>query len=137
LLSRAVVGVIDSTLKLPRGEWRRFVTRLAMQYQLPASSVRVGKDVDAASRDNPFPAPLIQLRQERLLQIWEELAGSSQHVAGSAASDWSRLPSRMRFIATLFRARQQDRGLLALPFGPRDAEAIRARWDCGTEATGG
>lgn len=107
-------------------EWRRMSTRYLMQYELPTSKMRVGNDVRAAIRGRSFPPELEQLDHQEAASLWDELAADSGSVRGSRARNWTKLSDRMRFIATLFRARQQDRGLLSPPFKRAETAAIRS-----------
>ena len=44
---------------------------------------------------------------------------------GTAASDWTRYPQRMRFILPLFRSRHQTMSLLGKPFTDEQIDSIR------------
>jgi predicted acylesterase/phospholipase RssA len=129
LLTDPIHGALSTVgrgLGFTRAGWRRFSTRMLMHYELPSNSVRVGRDAPGFAAERAFPRELTEISVPELQQLWNELAGDTRGTGGSAARNWSRLNSRMRFIATLFRSRQQDQALLSLPFPPRDAERIRS-----------
>lgn len=83
----------------------------------PARILSLGRDLDL-----PIPAALEQLDNAELLALLEPL-----QAPGTGGRDWADLRYRMRYIAALFRAEQQDAELLdALPFSPGQIDRIRA-----------
>jgi hypothetical protein len=133
--------LLERTLRLPllgdllgpllsggiaRREWRRFATRFLLQYDLPGISLKAGRDVKSAFPGASFPADVDELDQSGLAgATWRELCGDAASTRGSAAADWADLSDRMQFIATVFRARQQDTGLLSPPFTRFEVESLR------------
>ncbi|MBI2764832.1 MAG: patatin-like phospholipase family protein [Chloroflexi bacterium] len=120
---KGVAGPVAGSLKR---EWRRFATKFILQYDLPGVSLKAGQDVRSAFPGDAFPRDVVDLDIEPANAIWAELCGQASDTRGSSASDWSSLTDRMAFIATVFRARQQDTGLLSPPFSRLEVDELRA-----------
>ena len=96
-----------------------------MQYDLPGITLKAGRDVKSVFPGASFPRDVSELDNDAASVVWAELCGNAPGTAGSAASDWSHLLDRMAFIATVFRARQQDTGLLSPPFSRLEVDDLR------------
>ncbi|MFN0095000.1 MAG: hypothetical protein ACKVVT_09530 [Dehalococcoidia bacterium] len=113
---------------LVRAGWQRFATntKAFAAYDLSEMSLGLGADVRGFAPGIDFPAALRTLDEPDLLALWSELGAPESSTAGSATTNWASLPDRMQYIATVFRSRQQDLGLLAPPFSRHQVEAIDA-----------
>ncbi|XXY48012.1 hypothetical protein WME91_49240 [Sorangium sp. So ce269] len=131
----AAHGWLDALLHPAADEltrtWEWFATRELMTLRLPDGTLRLGLDLPAPPGRPLFPEALqaIDLPALRALLGQLDALGPAPAprlapgpVAGTAARNWARLSDRMRFIAELFRSRQQDARLLEPPF----SEAQRA-----------
>ena len=106
--------------------WRECMTRSFMTLRLPEGEIHLGQDLRTSPGQKPFPAALqsIELAELRSLLAAYKAEGSSALASGAA--DWADISERMRFILTLFRARQQDRRLFEEPFGDAQRRDISA-----------
>lgn len=111
-----------------RGVWQRIFTRTPAltAYELPEAALGLGSDVEGPAPGIDFPPTLRTLKEPALLRLLEELGCRTDGTDGSAAGNYASLHSRMRFIATVFRCRQQDLGLLAPPFTRHQVEEFNA-----------
>jgi hypothetical protein len=100
---------------------RAVLTEHMMTIDLPSGRLRLGADVTGG-----YPEHLETVTDPELDSLWRRLDLNPAGGVGSGAADWADLTERMHFIAELFRARQEDRSLLAAPFSPAQAEEIRA-----------
>ena len=106
--------------------WQRVTTNTPAfsAYDLPEMDLAMGADVRGPVPGVDFPPTLQELVEPRLLALFAELNAPLRDTRGSAAGNWASLRERMPFIATLFRSRQQDLGLLAPPFTRLQVEAL-------------
>jgi CRP-like cAMP-binding protein len=91
---------------------RRTLTQRMMRMRLPDVELVLGEDVPAHSEASSWPAMLATLEHPEVKQLFDRVAGG----AASRARDWSKLDDRMRYIATLFRARQKSLVLFEPPY---------------------
>jgi hypothetical protein len=130
-----------------------FATRTMMSLQLPGQLVHMGHDLPAPLGSALYP-PIVQDLQHPILrevfQTFDCLETDVPHTAGlagrlreigdrieedirgliafgTAASDWTSYPQRMRFILPLFRSRHQTMSLLGKPFTDEQIQSIRQR----------
>ncbi len=123
--------------------WREFSTRELMTMKTPNGVLHLGEDLQPLPGQPLFPPPLDVIENEELKKllaeygvgvkkpmkpslfrrIWRSVMRFLRKFklvprtfVHSAADDWSKLPSRMRYIFTLFRSRQQDENLRGQPF---------------------
>lgn len=113
---------------LARAGWQRFATHTTAfaAYDLPEMALGLGVDVRGYAPGIDFPPALRELTEPRLCELLDSLGAPKQSTDGSASANWADLPERMRYIATVFRSRQQDLGLLAPPFSRRQVETFEA-----------
>ncbi len=106
--------------------WQRTATntRAFAAYDLPETALGLGEDVRGPAPGIDFPPALRILSEQRLMALLESLGAPLSATRGSASDNWADLGERMRFIATVFRSRQQDLGLLAPPFTRSQVEAF-------------
>ncbi len=111
-----------------RGIWQRAFTRTPSftAYELPETALGFGADVKGPAPGIDFPPTLRIITEPRLLKLLEELGVPAGNTVGSASGNYSVLSERMRFIATVFRSRQQDLGLLAPPFSRKQVEIFHS-----------
>jgi hypothetical protein len=126
-------------------------TRMMMSLQLPGQLVHMGHDLRAPLGSPVYPAIVEELQNPELRAVFEKfgcldtgiphtagLAGRLRELRddieedihgliafGTAASDWTSYPQRMRFILPLFRSRHQTMSLLGKPFSDEQIASIR------------
>jgi hypothetical protein len=117
-------------------------TRTMMSLQLPGQLVHMGHDLRAPLGSPMYPKVVEDLQHPSLRSVFEQFSclntvvSPGQGIAGriheafeeieedlegpvafgTAASDWTNYPQRMRFILPLFRSRHQTQNLLGAPF---------------------
>lgn len=96
------------------GTWRRLVTRSLMTIKLPYGELRLGAEVPGLPTATMFPDVLQHIEHPELLRLLERFDGRDD--GRPRAADWGVLDDRMRFIANLFRSRQQSLELFGPPF---------------------
>jgi hypothetical protein len=113
---------------LIRSGWQRVFTNTPAftAYELPETAMGFGTDVRGPAPGIDFPPTLRTLSEPRLVQLLEDLDVPENDTGGSASANYATLAERMRFIATVFRCRQQDLGLLAPPFSRKQVEVFHA-----------
>jgi hypothetical protein len=126
-------------------------TRTMMSLQLPGQLVHMGRELRAPIGAPLYP-PLVEDLQNavlrdvfqkfscletgvpraagfagRLRELRDELEEDVEGpiAFGTAASDWTSFPERMRFILPLFRSRHQTMSLLGKPFTDEQIDGIR------------
>jgi hypothetical protein len=105
--------------------WERLATRYLMRLALPdGGSLSLGVDIPVGVR--PFPKVLTPLEQEHLVKLVKSYDPHLDTLKGSGSRNWTKLESRMAFIADLFRSRQQDPDLFRPPFAAHQLEVLRA-----------
>lgn len=104
--------------------WRECVTRLFMTLRLPDGEIHLGKDLRPLPGRPLFPAALQAIEDNELRALLARYHVDGSNAAESGAADWADLMERMRFILTLFRARQQDLRLFSQPFADAQRNAI-------------
>jgi hypothetical protein len=100
---------------------RECVTRSFMTLRLPEGEIYLGQDLRTSPGQKPFPPALQSIELAELRSLL-----AAYKAVGSGAADWADIPERMRFILTLFRARQQDRRRFEEPFGDAPRRDIGA-----------
>lgn len=98
-------------------------TQLIMTLQLPGQKLRLGLDVPRLPDGRMYPEALDTLDDPSPLQLLEQLQAVND--AGSAARDWALYADRMRYIAVLFRSRQQARPLWDAPFSEQQIAELQ------------
>ena len=126
-------------------------TRMMMSLQLPGQLVHMGHDLRAPLGSPVYPEIVTDLQHPQLHETFqkfdcldtsiprtgglvnrlrelgerveEDIEGAIAF--GTAASDWTRYPERMRFILPLFRSRHQTMSLLGKPFTDDQIDSIR------------
>lgn len=98
-------------------------TRWLMTLALPDGVLRLGENVPPLD-GILYPDDLAELAAPQPLEAYTSL--DALNVAHSAAEDWVDYGQRMRYIAVLFRTRQQDRELWTAPFSDAQVAAIYA-----------
>jgi hypothetical protein len=111
-------------------EFQTLSTQLIMTLQVPGQALRLGEDVPPLPDGQIYPASLVNLDAPSPLQLLEQLGAVND--VGSAARDWAVYADRMRYIAVLFRSRQQLRVLWEAPF----SDAQMAELESGRVPTG-
>ena len=131
--------------------FRDVATRTMMSLQLPGQLVHMGHDLRAPLGSPVYPPVVEELQHPALRDVFQKfdcletgippvtgLAGRLREIRdeieqevegpvafGTAASDWTHYPQRMRFILPLFRSRHQTMSLLGKPFTDDQIDAIR------------
>ena len=126
-------------------------SRTMMSLQLPGQLVHMGRNLRAPLGSPMYPPLVEDLQHPDLRRVFEQfsclntdvvqgqgIAGRLHELCeeveedlegpiafGTAASDWTIYPQRMRFILPLFRSRHQTLGLLAAPFTDEQMRSIR------------
>jgi hypothetical protein len=142
LLHRAVDAEIPKLGRMIERAWRDFSTNRLMTLTLPDGVLHLGHPIPADPGVPIIPAALetiadpelakllarygaLDVRIERtaldrikhrLSRLFETPTTESDEEADVGAVDWTNFDQRMRFILTLFRARQQDPHLRQQPF---------------------
>ena len=96
---------------------RRCVTKRLLTFDIGARKLSVSQDI-AGGLDSAFPPTLSELRSEELKQFlrkWSEDLGPTRR---TAASDWTNLGQRMRYILDLFRFFHLDPDVVSAPSTP-------------------
>ena len=131
--------------------FQAIATRTMMCLQLPGQLVHMGRDLRAPIGAPLYPSLVDDLRNETLRDVFQKFScldtgvpapsgfmGRLREVRddieqdldgpiafGTAASDWTAYPQRMRFILPLFRSRHQTMSLLGKPFTDDQIDSIR------------
>jgi hypothetical protein len=126
-------------------------TRTMMSLQLPGQLVHMGRDLRGPVGSPLYPPIVEDLQNQTLRDVFQRfscldtvvphaagLAGRLRQIGeeieedvdgpigfGTAASDWTSYPERMRFILPLFRSRHQTMSLLGKPFTDDQIGSIR------------
>jgi hypothetical protein len=123
LLRRALVHVANNA-------WDEIVTELMMTLRVPGACLRLDRDIPPGTGGVLFPADLGDLAEPldpsepaAVYGRWDRTRGTGRH---DGSRDWEQLKSRMNFIVNLFRSRQQDAGMAALPFTAAQLAAIES-----------
>ena len=95
-------------------EFDRICTEWLMQLRLPDQALRLGLDVCPMPDGQMYPEALASIAAPQPLELATAL--NALQDTGTAAQDWTSYAQRMRFIAVLFRSRQQHRVLWDAPF---------------------
>ena len=91
---------------------RQVVTDHMMTLELPRGRVlRLGEVMPAS-----YPPVLQTIDNPELAGLWEQVVPSPAGREAEAVQDWSSLPQRMHFIASLFRSYHLDASLFDPPF---------------------
>jgi hypothetical protein len=98
-------------------------TEWLMKLTLPDGALRLGENVPPLN-GKMYPDDLAQLNAPQPLGVYSSL--NALDAAASAAQDWVDYNQRMRYIAILFRSRQQDQNLREAPFSETQVAAIDA-----------
>lgn len=120
---RRLEPYIDASIPRPL---RRVITETLLRFSVGGEVLNVGQDVPASELKS-YSLTLRTIENpelEAFLQRWDRTPGT---VAGSAASDWTRIEDRMNFIVDLFRTRQQDPHMLAPPYTDAQRDLVLAR----------
>jgi hypothetical protein len=104
---------------------RRCVTQRMLTFDVGPLALAVSKDVPALDGLHA-PPDLARLTDPRLVEFLRAWDRDPDSLAGSRASDWSRLRDRMAYIVDLFRALHLDPSVLAPPYDDAQAAAIEA-----------
>ena len=106
--------------------WRQCSTRIFMTLRLPEGEIHLGKDLQEAPGRELFPSALRSVEMNELRDMLATYHADGSNAEESGAIDWADIPERMRFILTLFRARQQDFRLFEQPFSEAQRRDIAA-----------
>lgn len=114
IVDHGVVNAVrDAVQPLARGA----LTRWMMDLSLPNETLHLGQDVPLApGQSSPFPPALGSLDPDTQALLDQFGAGGS-NLTGTGATDWADYSQRMKYIASMFRSRQQDPSLFRPPFG--------------------
>jgi hypothetical protein len=122
LLGRLLHALLAPFGRALEAEFRHLSTELTMRLELPGQALRLGLDVPPLADGRMYPESLDSLDAPTPLQLLEQLKATN--AAGSAASDWAVYAQRMRYIAVLFRSRQQTLDLWNAPFTDTQVQAL-------------
>jgi hypothetical protein len=103
-----------------------FATNAFMFINIPTGILSLSNDVRRPFGVKGFPADLKTLADSRLRHLAAQWDSGLDTLAGSAATNWTRLEDRMGFIIDMFRSYQQDVSLYQSPFNPGQSAAIMA-----------
>lgn len=106
-------------------EWKQVATECLMTLGLPSGRLELGDDVPPLPDGRMFPAALERIEHPEALELLARFDATPDTTRGSGARDWTMLEDRMNYIVDLFRSRQQEAEMLAPPFTPEQAAAIR------------
>lgn len=101
---------------------RRTLTQRLMRMRLPDVELSLGEDVPRYDATRAWPPMLETLEHPELAALFESLTAG----VPSRARDWTVLGDRMRYIASLFRARQKSLQLFEPPYLDAQGAFIRA-----------
>jgi hypothetical protein len=148
--ARLTAILADLAPKLTKA-FQDVATRTMMSLQLPGQLVHMGHDLRAPLGSPLYPKVVADLQHPELRGVFEQFSCLMTDVAqgqgiaarfrelceeveedlegpvafGTAASDWTIYPQRMRFILPLFRSRHQTLDLLGAPFTDEQIRSIR------------
>ena len=105
-------------------EFDMISTRLMMTLNVPGASLHLGQPVPPLPDGQMYPAALTTLDTPDPEALVASLKAAD--AALSAASDWVNYDQRMKYIAVLFRSRQQSSGLWDVPFTKAQIEQLKA-----------
>jgi len=97
-----------------------------MTLRLPEGEIHLGKDLQESPGRQLFPSVLQSIEMNELRDMLATYHADGSTAEESGAVDWADIPERMRFILTLFRARQQDFRLFEQPFSEAQRRDIAA-----------
>jgi hypothetical protein len=104
--------------------FQRLSTEWVMRLNLPDESLRLGLNVPPLPDGAMYPEELAALAAAQPLEAYTSL--SALDAAESAAQDWVSYPQRMRYIAVVFRSRQQVGTLWNAPYTEAQVEQFTA-----------
>lgn len=93
---------------------RRCVTKRLLSFDIGARRLSVSQDA-ARQGSELFPPTLAQIPHGELRDFLLQWDQDLDSVAGTAASDWTSLPQRMRYIVDLFRCYHLDIAVVSEP----------------------
>jgi hypothetical protein len=97
--------------------WSMLFTRTIMVLNAPAELFFCGWDVPNRPWDHkPFSAYLTDIELPQLQKLLVQFEQQPHSLQGTAAQDWAFLSQRMRYVAGLFRSRQDDWNNTCWPF---------------------
>ena len=99
---------------------RMVITDALMTLGLPGGTLRLGADLAGS-----YPAHLQNPANADLAALLGSIDPDPGGPRGSGAENWASLAERMHYIGELFRLRQEDAGLLGVPFTPEQTAAIK------------
>ena len=99
---------------------RMVITDALMTLGLPGGTLRLGADLAGS-----YPAHLQNPANADLAALLGSIDPDPGGPRGCGAENWASLAERMHYIGELFRLRQEDAGLLGVPFTPEQTAAIK------------
>ena len=99
-------------------------TKVLMEMSVPGQVLHLGEDVPPPPGGPLYPDCLAALDDPQPLQLFSQFHATQ--CQGSGARDWVSFPERMRYIAVLFRSRQQVPALWEPPFTDAQVAALKA-----------
>jgi len=132
-LQQAIEDSIPAPSVIPWGgknitiNWGFVFTKALMTLQFGNDALFVGQDVKPRSFDGKnFGVHMRALQYNATADVYASMGGRESDLKGSGADDWVSLKHRMRFIAPLFRSRQDLEEITCHPFSAKQHAAI---WD--------
>ncbi len=113
---------IDSLVHAAEGHIHKIITEHLMTITFPPANVlHLSRDLNLV-----FPEDLKQIQNAELLVLLSEVDPSIDDLHGDAATDWSDLKQRMRFIAGLFRCYHNTKELFDPAFTAEQVNVLKS-----------
>jgi hypothetical protein len=94
---------------------QRVVTEFGIKVPVGDRSLGVGKPFHPRVGGGVWSPDLEILQDQRARRVWRKYSRAREDGSGSSASDWTVMDDRMNYIASFFRAWQQDPALREVP----------------------
>lgn len=104
-------------------EFVRISTAWTMRMYLPDATLHLGSDVPPLAGGAMYPELLASLDAPQPLELFEQF--QAVEALGCAAKNWVDFEQRMRYVAVLFRSRQQDQNLWAAPYAESQVAQLK------------
>ncbi len=113
---------IDKLVHAAEKHIRMAITEHLMTISIPPDNIlRLGKDLLTS-----YPENLSQLNNAELIALLSQLGPLTENQRRNAATDWSELDQRMRYIADLFRCYHQSKDLFNNAFTEQQVAIIKS-----------
>jgi hypothetical protein len=109
-----------------RKVWEIVSTKELMTLSMPDEMLWLGAELPPPKGEPLFPVMLQRIDHADLLDLLHQFGAFEVIRRAATVRDWAHLDERMRYIAQLFRSRQQTASLFTPPFAVLQRDALIA-----------